>query len=183
MPKVGARHLAGALVAGIAGGICVLILSSWYSVYGGYTILGPYQGIGSVLGFSGDMATNIGLLVDMVIPIVIAYLMVGTLAVLSRTHLRFLEFRSPVRAGTEGGVVGVIVFGVFYVPVIEHLTHYPVLSAIAKTLEFGLAEHLIFGAVIGVVLYFVGGPVTFRTGTGSDDAPGSMDSDSGSKGP
>jgi hypothetical protein len=183
MPKVGLRHIAGAFAAGIAGGVCVLILSSWYSVYGGYTILGPYQGIGTVLGFSGNMATDIGLLVDMVIPIVIAFIMVGTLAALSRTRLRFLEFRSPLRAASQGGIMGVIVFAVFYVPVIEYLSHYPVLSAIQKSLEFGLGEHLIFGAVIGLVLYFVGGPVTFRAASGTEDAGGSVNPDMGSKGP
>lgn len=162
MPKVSRRHLAGAFVGGLVGGILVLILASAYSVQGGFTVWDPYYGIGGVLGYTGNTAFAVGLFVDLLIPMVLAFLMVGVLWVLSRTPLRFLEFTSPIRAGAEGAAVGVLVFFLFYVPVIEDITHHPMLSAIMQALEFGFVEHLIFAAATGIVIYLIGGPVTFK---------------------
>lgn len=155
-------------MGGLAAGALVLVLSSEYSVAGGYGVLGPYSGIGSVLGLSGSTAIAVGVLVDLVIPIVVGLVMVGTLALLSRTRLRFLELRSYLRAVVEGGLLGLVVWGVFYVPVIDHLSGGAPLSSLASSLEFGLAEHVLFGAVLGVVIFAVGGPIAFRPGAPSE---------------
>ncbi|MCI4359264.1 MAG: hypothetical protein L3J95_02435 [Thermoplasmata archaeon] len=160
---MGGRHILAAFAAGLAGGASVLILASAYSVEEGFGFLSPYQGIGRVLGFSGTTGLAVGFLVDFLIPIVVALVMVLTLAVLSLTRWRVLEFTDPFRASGEGGLVGMVVFAVFYIPVIELLTHYPPLPALRDSLLFGFAEHLIFGAVIGLVLFLVGGPVRFRS--------------------
>lgn len=161
-PGVRARHIPAAVLAGLAAGGCVLLLSSLYSVATGFGVLGPYQGIGGLLGFAGTGAIAVGILVDLVIPIVAAFVLVVTLALLSRTHLAPLEFRTRLRALAEGGTMGLVIWAVFYVPVIEHLANHPTLSSLLSSLLFGLAEHVVFGAVLGIVLFVVGGPVTFQ---------------------
>ena len=161
MTGVRARHLAAAVFAGLAAGGCVLVLSALDSLANGFTALGPDQSIGGLLGFAGSTAVAIGIAVDVVIPIDAAFVMVITLALLSRTHLVLLEFRTRLRALAEGGAIGLVIWAVFYVPVIEHLSNHPTLSGLLSSLLFGLAEHVTFGAVIGIVLFVVGGPVTF----------------------
>lgn len=170
MVGVRRRHWWGALVAGVAAAGSVLVLSSWYSVAGGYPVLGPYQGIGTTLGFSGNTATTVGVSVDILIPIVVALVMVSTLALLSRTRLTILALTSHVRALVEGALLGVVVWAVFYVPVLEDLNHGAPLSSLAQPLLFGLAEHVLFGAIIGVTIFLIGGPVTFLPEPGSPSA-------------
>ena len=162
MTGVRARHLPAAVLGGLTAGGLVLVLSSLYSVANGFTVLGPYQGIGGLLGFAGTGATAVGVLVDLVIPIVAAFVMVATLALLSRTHLWGLEFRTRLRALGEGAALGLVIWAVFYVPVIEHLSNHPTLSGLLTSLLFGLGEHVAFGAIIGIVLFVAGGPVTFQ---------------------
>jgi hypothetical protein len=160
-PGIRSRHVSAAIVAGFAAGIIVLVLSSLNSVAGGFGALGPYQGIGELLGFSGGTAIGIGIAVDIVIPIVAAFVMVATLALLSRTRFFLLEFRTHLRALAEGGMIGLVIWAVFYVPVISHLSNHPTLSSLLSTLLFGLFEHVVFGAVIGIILFLLGGPVMF----------------------
>jgi hypothetical protein len=161
-PGVRSRHLAGAVVAGLAAGACVLVLSALYSVAGGFAASSPFQSIGRLLGFGGSSATAVGVFVDILIPIVAAFVMVVTLALLSRTRLFRLEFCTHPRALAEGGVLGLVIWAVFYVPVIARLSSHPTISSLASSLSFALFEHVAFGAVIGLVLFVVGGPVTFR---------------------
>ena len=141
------------------------MLSSWYSVHGGYGVLGPYQGIGDVLGFAGNTAVAVGVFVDFLIPLVAAFVMLAALVLVSRTPLVLLEFRSRLRALAEGGVVGVVIWAVFYVPVIEDLSNHATLASLLPSLTFGLFEHMLFGAVIGIVLFVIGGPITCRPRT------------------
>lgn len=162
MSRIGGRQVAAAFAAGLAGGATVLLLASAYSVEGGYGFLSPYQGIGSVLGFAGTTGLAVGFLVDFLIPIVVALVMLGALAALSLTRWRLLEFTTPRRAASEGAFVGLVVFTVFYIPVIELLTNRPPVAALTTSLLFGFVEHIVFGTVIGLVLFAVGGPVRFR---------------------
>ncbi len=156
---VHARHLPAAVLAGLAAGGCILALSSLYSVAEGYSALGPFRSIGVLLGFGGGSGLGVGIFVEFLIPIVAGFVMVVTLAVMARTHLRFLEFRTRLRALAEGGLLGLVIWAVFYVPVTDHLSGHLTLP----TLLFALAEHVTFGAVIGIVLFVVGGPVTCRS--------------------
>jgi hypothetical protein len=160
-PGIRSRHVAAAVVAGLAAGVTVLVLSSLNSLAGGYSALGPYQSIGGLLGFTGRAAIGVGIVVDIGIPIVAAFVMIATLALLSRTSFLRLEFRSHLRAIAEGGAIGLVIWAVFYVPVISHLSSHPTLSSLLPSLLFGLFEHVVFGAVIGIVLFLVGGPVLF----------------------
>ncbi len=162
MGAVNRRHFAGAFVGGVAAWGVVLGFSSLYSVLNGFGPLGPYQGTGTLLGVSGSSALILGLALDLVIPVVAGLLFVVGLAILSRTTVHWLEFVTRSRAAADGALLGLIVWALFYVPVIYMLTH-PTPSQFLGPLLFGLVDHPAFGAVIGLLVFAVGGPVRFRS--------------------
>ena len=157
---VGARHWLGAVAGGVAAWLLILVLSSLYSVATGYGPLGPYQGTGSVLGFAGNAGLALGFVIDLLIPVVVGLVFVAALALLSRFPLRPLAFETGALATLDGALVGLVVWAVFYVPVIYSLSH-PTFAAFVQPLLFALGEHVAFGAVLGIVIFAVGGPVAF----------------------
>lgn len=160
MGVVRGRHWAGALLGGLAAWLVILVLASLYSVVNGYGPLGPYQGTGDVLGFGSTAGLVVGFLVDLVIPLIVALLFVVALSVLSRRPLPLLAFVTKGRATLDGALTGLVVWAVFYTPVTYSLSHSG-LTAFVRSLLFGLLDHLAFGAVIGLVVFVVGGPVPF----------------------
>lgn len=162
MGGVRGRHWLGAVLGGVAAWLLILVTSSLYSVANGFGPLGPYEGSGQVLGFGYGSSTGlvVGLLVDFAIPLVVAFAFVVALAILSRRSIPALEFVSRGAAALDGALTGLVVWAVLYAPVIYSISH-PAPVAYAHSLGFGLFDHLAFGAVIGLVVYQVGGPVSF----------------------
>lgn len=148
-------------MAGVSAWLVVLLFSSADSVLDGYGVLGPYQGTGAVLGVRGTPGLLVGFLVDLLIPLAAAVVFVATLAVFSRRTLARPSFTSRGWAIIDGALLGVVVWAVFYIPVIYSLDH-PTFASFLQPLGFGLLDHVAFGATIGGVIFEVGGPVDFR---------------------
>ena len=164
MSGVNRRHVGGAILGAFAAWLVVLGFSSLYSILLGFGPLDPFTGTGSVLGFQGTKALVLGLGLDFVIPLVAAIVFLLALALLSRSQFTVLEFVSRARALGAGALLGLVVWAVFYIPVIYELTH-PTPSQFVGPLLFGFVDHLVFGAVIGLLIFLVGGPVPFARRT------------------
>ncbi len=154
------RHLVGALLGAFAAWLVVLAFLSLYAAILGFGALAPFEGPHSTLDVQGGPGLPLGLVIDFVIPAVAALIFVGALLVLSRTTLRKPSFLSTLDALVAGTLLGVCVWALLFVPFTIHNSG-PLNAQVAATLGMGLLDHLAFGAVVGLVIFRVGGPVRF----------------------
>jgi hypothetical protein len=167
------RHLAGAFLGALAAWVVIVLFLASYSLLSGSTALAPFQGPHTIGPFSGTQGTAVLVLIDFVIPLIGGVLFVAALAVVSRTRLTRLAFTSRPRALAEGALLGLVVFVTFYVPVLYQLSH-PTLAQAVLPLVEGFLDHLAFGAVLGLVIYLVGGPVPVRPPVAPPSAPSAI---------
>jgi hypothetical protein len=159
---VNRRHVAGAVLGAFAAWFVILAFLSLVSAIYGNGWLAPFEGSRTAFGFDGAAGLWLLLLIDLVIPFVAACIFVVALAILSRTEFRLLGFQSRREMLLDGLLLGLAVFGLFYVPVLFQMAH-PSLAAAVTPLAIGLIDHLAFGVTIVAVIFRVGGPVEFRT--------------------
>ena len=165
------RHLAGALVGGLAAWAVVLAFLSLYSGLFGRGWTAPFQGGRTTLGVTGTSGLVLGLLLDLVIPLCGAVGLLAALWLLARVRVPWLAFDGYGWGALAGFLVGLTIWTVLFVPFTLAATGQTFVGA-QRTLLLALVDHLAFGTAIGLAVYRVGGPVALAATRGaSRDLP------------